>query len=525
MRYFFYLFLMFGLFFSSSVTLDLPAVSSEDIGSLVEINITVMEGVGNVYFSMPPYIGISYQKSFNNALNFVESEKQNFSKEHDFYIYFSSDDTSTVEGASGGIATAVILKSISEKDVIDNSMVVTGEIDSLGRVYPVGGVPEKLIASFFNNKSLLLIPSNSPVNEKILTEKFSREFAFPVYEYSNFRSVYDAYTMNDFDGLDLINIPEEDFKEVSFLEGVETNVFFNMVVLDMINEYNREIQRISPIYPRFIPHFDSIYQASVKLFDKGYSYSAGNEVFLAIEKISLLSSSYSDDEFEMKENKIKICLEQTDKNLNEFNGALEYFISSEVRYVKSKDVFETYVDEIDNPAIKIRAPSLLARSDLWCSSALMMSENIEYNDYERERLIDFVEMKLLEHSGNISSTLTTARKYYAQGYYGASLNEIINYEATIYECQNLDFKYNWPQMMYNHAIYLKNSTRYGEGSYDEISELACSFERNLIQYNSYDFKQPEYLDEKENTLVYFVCVVLIFILFMLSIIYYLLKKW
>lgn len=515
--------LMGGLIYSSSISLDLPAVSSESLGNLVTINITSMDGTGKIYFSNPPYIGISYQKSFKNALTFIDSQHPNFTRENDFYIIFSDESTSSVEGASGGVATAVILKSLYENKNVDENIVVTGEIDSLGNTLPVGGIPEKLVASYFNNKSMLLVPSSISNNEKIISAKLSKEFEFPIYEYDDFYGVYFVYTESNLEGVNNVHLDEQDFSNVLSLNEVEENVFFSGTVSDMFNSYNKELIYIMHLYPDFMPYFDSIYRGSLNLFEKGYTYSAGNEIFLALESVSLLTSSYSDEEFKIKLNEINNCLDETKVNLESYEGSLEYFIASEVRFVKAKDTIDSYMNESENPSIRFYTSSIFTRSNLWCQSALDNSKNSEFGDYNEEKLIEFIEFKLIKYSGNVSSHLTEARKYYSRGYYGASLNEIITYEGKIYDCENLEFDYEWSKMMYNHAIYLNSSTRFGDNSYTEISNFACAYERNLKQYNALDFK----IEKKENEIYnpfYVMCVILIFILFTLSIIYYVLKR-
>jgi hypothetical protein len=526
MRYFSFLFLLLligGLIYSSSINLDLPAVSSDHLGNLVNINITLTNGTGRVYFSNPPYVGVSYQESFKNALVFVDSN-YNLSDNYDFLIAFSDPSTSSVEGYSGGVATAVILKSLYENKSIDESIIVTGEINSLGDIFPVGGVPEKLVASYFNNKSMLLIPSSIPLNEKIIAAKVSNEFDFHVYEYDDFLAVYDVYTENNLDEINNITLSEENFSNVFNLNEVEKNVFFNEIVSDMFHLYNKELIYIMHVYPDFMPYFESIYDGSNELCGRGgYTYSAGNELFLALESASLLTSSYNDEEFEIKLNEINSCLEETEENLENYEGPLEYFIASEVRYVKAKDTIDSYINESDNPSIRFYAPSILTRSDLWCRSALEMSKNSEYYDYDKQKLIEFIELKLIKYSGNISSHLTDARKFYSEGYYGASLNEIITYEGKSYNCEKLEFNYDWSKMMYNHALYLNSSSRYGNNSYDEISNFACAYERNLKEYNALDFEyEPDV--EVIYDQFYVLCVILILILFTLSILYYVLKR-
>lgn len=521
-----FLLLLVSLTYSVSLDLDLPAVSSENYGSLVNVNITIEKGDGKIYFSIPPYTGVSYQESFMNALFFVESKKAGFSKENNFFVDFEGEKTSSVEGASGGVATSIILNALADNKKINSDIIVTGEITKEGEILPVGGIPEKLIASFFSNKSMFFIPDSTYVNEKIIAYKLSKEFEFPVYEYSSFDEIYSIYTLEN-DNYKQIKIEEENFSNVISLGEVETNIYFNGIVSEMFNDYSEKLNYIKDSNNPFFNYFNLIYINSLILYEKGYSYSAGNELFLTIETLSYLTSTYSDEEFEYNFKEINVCLNNTKENLDNFNGSLEYYIASDVRYVKAKDVIDSYIKEKDNPSIRIYSPGIFTRAELWCESAEFMSIYEKENDFDKISLKRFIEQKLLFYSGNSSSEINDARKYYSQQNYGASLNEIISYEGTFKDCENFNFNYDWSKMMYNHALYLNTSSKYGSNSFDEISKYACSYERILNEYNSY-YEKREFIDENEKAftpdLCSGLCVIFIFILFMLSIIYYVLNR-
>ena len=510
MKRLFILILFLALF--HSVTLDLPAVSTENVGSLVRINITTTEGTGKIYFAIPPYNGISYQESFMNSLNFIDSQKVNFSKQNDFYIDFYGEYTSSVEGASGGVATSVLLKSIAENKTINDSIVVTGEISSQGEVLPVGGIPEKLFASYFNNKSMFLIPSSTPVNEKVIAKRLSTEFNFPVYEYSYFDDVYDVYTKNNKSGLKEISLEKENYT-FHELNEVEANIYFNGIVNEMLNSYNRDLLFVHNNYSSLLPYFESIYNNSQELYEKGYSYSAGNELFLGMETLSYLTAHYSNEEFNNSANYIFDCLNNTKKNLDNYNGPLEYYIASDVRYVKTKESMDVYLDEYNKSTSTIYLPSLLTRSKMWCDSAYIMSVSKNNSDFDNESLVSFIENKLLYYSGNESEDLMDARKYYAHGNYGAALNIIISFESTFTECDTYNFTYDWSKMMYYHSLYLNSTSKFGDNSYDEISKYACSYDRIINEYQN-----SKVLKNDENN--YMVFVLSILILFIASIIYY-----
>jgi len=99
------------------------------------------------------YVAISYIKA-NNYIMDIDSKIFN---ENDFHIHFEGAAINK-DGPSAGIAVMTSLISLLKKKPIDSTVSMTGEITLRGKVLPVGGIKEKILAAVNNNVKTIYIP-------------------------------------------------------------------------------------------------------------------------------------------------------------------------------------------------------------------------------------------------------------------------------------------------------------------------------------------------------------------------------
>ena len=99
------------------------------------------------------YVAVSYIKGNSKLL---EIDNEIFSK-NDFHIHFENGGIPK-DGPSAGVAVITAILSLIKNKPIDSCVSMTGEITLRGKVLPVGGVKEKVLAAINNNIKTIYIP-------------------------------------------------------------------------------------------------------------------------------------------------------------------------------------------------------------------------------------------------------------------------------------------------------------------------------------------------------------------------------
>ncbi len=139
-------------------------------GELLIIEASVVPGKGKL--TLTGKLGEVMQESAQAAMSYIRSRTDtlgippNFYAENDFHIHVPEGATPK-DGPSAGIALATSIASALTKRPVRRDMAMTGEITLRGRVMPVGGLKEKLLAAHRAELKTVLIPKE---NEKELED-------------------------------------------------------------------------------------------------------------------------------------------------------------------------------------------------------------------------------------------------------------------------------------------------------------------------------------------------------------------
>ena len=155
-------------------------------GSVSHVEVSRVKGSGNI--SVTGNLGDILKESVSVVCSFLASEFDVDLKNYDIHINFING-AQKKDGPSAGTAIACAILSLFKKKVMSDGVALTGELTLKGDIMPVGGLKEKVIASYLKGITTIYIPRENEMDLIDIPEEIFDKMNIKMV--GNFTEIYD----------------------------------------------------------------------------------------------------------------------------------------------------------------------------------------------------------------------------------------------------------------------------------------------------------------------------------------------
>ncbi len=150
-------------------------------GRLLPVEVSLLKGKGNLILTGS--LGDVMKESAQIALSFIREHFKIFKLNSDFHESLDihihvPQGAIPKDGPSAGITLTAAMVSALTGKIIRTQTAMTGEITLTGRVLPIGGVKEKVLAAYRNKMETVLLPGDNKRDTEELPKEVLSNLTF-----------------------------------------------------------------------------------------------------------------------------------------------------------------------------------------------------------------------------------------------------------------------------------------------------------------------------------------------------------